>query len=291
MRVLVTGAGGFIAGNIIEKLSGKHKITGVYRKSVNFSSVDQNKRLDFNPIVIDLSQEFDIEGEFDVIIHTASKNPGTEINFDDFFRDNIKSTENILKFANKKHINKIIYLGAVSSYGRVDGGILKEDTPHNDTTYYGLTKYVAEELILNSKIDARVLILPGVVGKGCRENFLTNTVCKFIKGEEVTYFNPNGYFNNVVLVDDVSDFIDKLLDSDFKGNKRLILGSNDSKKMKEIINYLKNRYNKSGVEEIEGDVNPFILDISQAIDEGYTPHSLDFILDNVCIEMEKRLSM
>ena len=61
---------------------------------------------------------------------------------------------------------------------------------------------------------ARVSIrLPGVVGPGSHDNFLSDTMTRLVAGETAVVRNPDALFNNVVHVDDFACFADTLLAS------------------------------------------------------------------------------
>ena len=197
MRVLVTGASGFIGANVMKHLRERgYDICGCGRRQV--------KQNDNNYILCNLTKE-NPDFPADIIIHAAAVSPSPGVRFNDYFENNVLAVRNVLQYAKACGTKMLIYLAAVSSYGKVDG-VLREDSPHNDMDEYGLTKYMGEQLVRNSGIPHYILVLPGVVGKGCRDNWIMNIARQICNNRDVTYFNGDGVFNNILDITDLCQF-------------------------------------------------------------------------------------
>lgn len=168
MKILVTGAGGFAGRNIVQYFAsqGEHRVVGTYRR--HRPDTITNAEM----LQLELSDEIDIDGNFDAIIHTACARPGKGHTFRTFKRDNIDSMEQLIAFAQKKGIKTFINLSTKSVYGE---GFRSEDELHEDADKknqdaYGLTKYAAECLLKDeTDMNGISLRLPGISGPGAHD--------------------------------------------------------------------------------------------------------------------------
>jgi nucleoside-diphosphate-sugar epimerase len=149
MKILVTGASGFIGQNICQNLEKKHIVYKVFR----------NKKLFFgeNNFEVDLTDKKSIfqSGLFklnvDLIIHCAgiisSSNFGQNFKL---FYDNIIITENIIDISKKLNSPKIINLSTIGVYPNETGvynelSLIKPSS--NSECLYSLSKFCSEELL------------------------------------------------------------------------------------------------------------------------------------------------
>lgn len=282
-KILITGAAGFIGRELCGCFANRPdlEIIGLVRK---------NRGHGKGVVEFDLSIGLEYEEPVDLIIHAAGRGDSKKNSIRDYINDNINSAMNLIKYAERYRVGKILYLGAVSSYGGVEG-ILTEDSPRINVSEYGQTKLIGEELIHQSWVESCTLVLPGVVGYGCNMNWLMNCAQKIYKGEQVLFYNGNADFNNVVEVQDFCRFVEKLVD---KGSqewkyKKMLLASEESIKIREILQYMKRKMN-SDSELVENNNNrkSFTIDISRARSQGYHSKSLSSILDLVIEETIRR---
>jgi len=184
INVLVTGAGGFIGKNLIDRL---HREEGV--------SIKQYHRRD------DLSLLYGYLNDTDVIFHLAGVNrPQRNA---EFARVNKGLTELIVNYLKeKKKTPKIIF--SSSAHAAHDGP-------------YGLSKKAAEEVLKNfsNETGAKVYIyrLPGVFGKWSKPHYnsVVSTFCHEISHDKEIEIHDAKKALELVYIDDVVDnFIDCL---------------------------------------------------------------------------------
>lgn len=277
MKILITGATGFIGSNVMEYLlEREYSVTGCCR-----NMPEKNRE---HYILCDLTKE-QPNLKADILIHAAAIDPinrNRELRFQDYFNSNIVATKNILEYAQKYGIKKIIYLATVSSFGTVEN-VLNESSPHNAPNDYGLTKYVAEKLIMDSNIPYEILILPGVVGNGCKDNWIMKTIKTLYANETYEYHNGGGWFNNILDVEDLCVFIEKLLTEESKKSETYLLGSSEKIRVGEMIYFLK-EYLQSKSEVVCKDTQSksFYLDVSHALNHGFLSKPIREILIKVC---------
>lgn len=283
MKILVTGATGFIGSNIMKHLSNcGYTLFGCGRRA--------GEQADDRYFICDLIND-SLNLDVDVIIHTASINPSSKNSFNDYFGNNVVSTMNLMEYAKLHNVKRIIYMGAVSSYGEVND-VLRESSPHNNPDDYGLTKYVAEKLIRDSGIPYYTLILPGVVGTRCRDNWIMNTAQTLYNNQPLVYYNGQGMFNNILEVQDLCQFISKLLKEDIDKSETYLLGSSEMMTVEEVIHFFKNKFSAGSLlSENQQNRNTFYLDVSKAVSHGFSPKPIKTTLEIVYNEVLRRNSI
>jgi nucleoside-diphosphate-sugar epimerase len=158
MRILVTGAAGFIGSHTSERLSELgHEVIGIDNfspyydlslKEINFKEIESKgvrvKRLDLR--TDDLS-EIITEG-LDCIFHFAAQ-PGIAVDstFEDYFSNNVLATQRLLT-AIEPLVSKPFFVNIATSsiYGL--SATLTEDQAPLPASWYGVTKLAAEQLVL-----------------------------------------------------------------------------------------------------------------------------------------------
>ena len=184
MKVLVTGARGFIGKNLICKLE--------ELKSYEVISIDvDNSKEDLKNAVKNA----------DFIFHLAGVNRPKKD--EDFKKGNVELTEEIVNILKENNKNTPVL---ITSSIQVDLDNL-----------YGVSKKLAEEALLNYRENtgAKIYIyrLPNVFGKWCRPNYNSAiaTFCNNItKGEEVWISDRNKKMTLVYIDDVVNSFINTL---------------------------------------------------------------------------------
>lgn len=280
LRILITGASGFIGSNIMEYLDGKDN---VIFGCVRTPEKKKNERY----IICDLEKEV-LDIDVDIIIHAAGICSYGNTDFNAFFNGNIIATQNVVEYAKLHNVKKIIFLGSVESYGETNG-ILREDSPRNNPNDYGVTKYVAEQLIKNSGISYYILILPGVVGRNCGGNWIINVAKALYSNKRVTYYNGQGLFNNILDVQDLCAFIEKLITVNVNKSETYLLGSSEKMTVENVVCFLKDKLlSASQLYSDDQKRNAFYLDVSKAISAGFSPHPIIDTLEVVYQEVLRK---
>ena len=85
-----------------------------------------------------------------------------------------------------------------------------------------------------------ILRLPGIVGKGCHQNFISDIVKKIIKNEKIVFFGKNNNFNNIYHIDVLSKLINILINAKFNNNYEILnIGARKPLKIFQVIKCLK----------------------------------------------------
>ncbi len=174
MKVLVTGASGFLGQAIVEEfLSNGVVVVGVSKTSGQFQAdITVEKSLD------KLSKLESV----DAVIHSAGlahqfgKTPREK-----FFEVNVKGTENVLKLAKTLQTNHFILISSVAVYGdnsglQIPDSKFQEESECNPIGDYAQSKYDAEQLSIKfcAENNLRLTILrpATIIGEGDKGNVM-----------------------------------------------------------------------------------------------------------------------
>jgi nucleoside-diphosphate-sugar epimerase len=141
MKILITGASGFVGGRFMRRFAGRDDLAihGVGRRALpvpNYTSVD-------------LARPFDIPFSPDVVIHAAARaTPWGRAA--DYQRDNVDATRHVIDFCMRNGRPRLVYLSSSSVYYQPgDQFDLSEDSPVGPrfVNEYAATKYAGEQLV------------------------------------------------------------------------------------------------------------------------------------------------
>ena len=141
--VLVTGCGTGVGWNIAKYfIEADFKVIATYNKSkpVNL----YNCKI----IKLNLSKNIKKKLKFDYLIHCASKVPKDGQNNTNLLI-NLKITENIIDLAKKSECKKIVFLSAVSVYGKPKKKMIDELTEIDDRKFYSKSKIISEKKFID----------------------------------------------------------------------------------------------------------------------------------------------
>ena len=238
MKILVMGASGFIGKSLINQLSKKHFVIGLFNNN-EIKSKNRNVKL-FRANLLKVIQIKDLD--IDVIVHCANYTPANHKKSIFLKKKNNKIMTNILKFAVRRDISKIIYFSSIGIYKIKNKSTISEKSKVDLTDHYSISKIQDEKIIkkwTKKNKDRKLLIIrtPGVVGFGAHGNFISNLFKKIksTKLIDLKIHNLNLKFNNIIHIKTVGIFLIRYLNN-FK-KKILILNLASSKpiKIKSIV--------------------------------------------------------
>jgi nucleoside-diphosphate-sugar epimerase len=212
-KILITGVSGF-SGRYIDG----YLINKEYDVNAHFGRGESGRGLE-DPYTLQSWTE-----PTDVLVHIAAQSPDVGITDTDIYK-NIPMTYNLIQYAKRVGIKKIIYFSSDSIYGDPSPlqMYMQGMNRISDTSFYGLTKLVCEGLLKDSGIPTVVLRLPLIVGPGAKRNWLARMMQNVKEGKPVTIYNPRGLFNNVVHIQYVAEVVENLINSEFEEQFAILL--------------------------------------------------------------------
>ncbi len=203
MKILITGANGFLGRSIVKKNFENHILKCLSRAAGDYKFTLENEIPNFNQA-------------FDLVIHAAGKAhsiPKTQEEKKQFYDVNVLGTQNLLQGLEASGVPKqFVFIGSVSVYGQEHGLNITEDFPLEAIDAYGLSKIEAEGLVQEwckqHNVVCTILRLPLLVGTNPPGN-----LGAMIKGiARGYYFNIGGGKSkkSMVLAEDVAAFIPKI---------------------------------------------------------------------------------
>lgn len=144
MKILITGSEGFVGKKLQNSFISNNDIILLDRvnsEKNNYFKHDLAKD-DYSYLVNKLSNK-----SIDYIIHLAAAKGDFNLSADDFYVDNVKATENLIKIINLLKIKNVIHYSTVSVYGH-NNQIKSEQANLNPNNPYGKTKLSSENLFL-----------------------------------------------------------------------------------------------------------------------------------------------
>jgi len=240
MRVLLTGGTGFLGSNILSTLCASDQVSEVYTfyrnqdkmnlllNQLKYSSKIRPIKGSFTDATIlkEMMNEFALKGEtavipavIDLIIHVAAtRNIGyCESHQLETFQTNVDGTNNLVEFANKSNVKRVIYISTQSVYGNPLSDVIDENTIPAPESIYAKTKYMGELTVSLKAQNYEYLILRPTRLFGTsiftnKDNFLTGAFPeKCMRGDHLTIYNNGTDLLNLIDVSDISRAIMEFL--------------------------------------------------------------------------------
>lgn len=201
MKILVTGATGFIGSHLVRCLiRNGYEVVGTYR------TILRNEVNGCRYIHINLAKEDLEENEaYDCVIHCAGQ--VEEGMTWDYIENSIISTKRLMQYCEKMAVKKFIFMSSIAVYGECSGQV-DENADHINQNKYALCKTLCEGIVEDSTIKCKYIIrLSRILGEGGFESggFLTNFAKAFINDETVRYSNGNILYNNMFYITDLEN--------------------------------------------------------------------------------------
>ena len=221
MKILVTGAVGFIGSHTAERLTHLgHNVVGVdnfspyYSEDLKKLNEDALKKAGVSVLKLDLRTD-DLSAllpnDIDYIFHFAAQ-PGisSTSTFEDYFTNNIIATKNLVDYAlSLSNFKLFVNIGTSSIYGLE--ATFPEDKAPKPASHYGVTKLAAEQLVLQKSREklmaACSLRLYSVIGPRERpEKMYTKLIDLGLKGKPFPLFEGSAsHLRSFTYVGDIVD--------------------------------------------------------------------------------------
>lgn len=252
MKILLTGASGFLGTILKEELAPIHELITLGRKSEN-------------DIQVDLKSEIPVIPDVDMVIHAAGKAhtiPKTEEEKLEFYKVNEGGTANLLKALNGVNPKIIILISTVAVYGKEQGEGITEEHPLLGNSPYAKSKRNSEELVIDfgnrNSIKTLVFRLPLIVGQNAPGNL--GAISKAIQKGYYFRIGKGEAKKSMVLASDIARAINQWKGED--GIFNLTDGYHPS--LSDLDTYIAGKFNKK-IRSIPSGVLTFVSKIGDII--------------------------
>jgi nucleoside-diphosphate-sugar epimerase len=150
MRILVTGATGFIGKNLVKYLLPEgHEVIALVRKT---SRTDFLKEMNVPLVTADITDAEAVDAVFretrpEAVFHCAAR--VIDNNEARLYKDNVSGTVNICKACYKYDVVRLVYLSSVAVIGGNPQVPLTDDLPYKASNPYGRSKIEAERVVMD----------------------------------------------------------------------------------------------------------------------------------------------
>lgn len=238
MRVLITGASGFIGRALSQSLSREPgcEVYTVVRQTISGADTHANE------IVADLAipdWTSRLSKPVDVVIHLAQSNRYRE--FPDAVSDivgvNVNATLELADWGRRNGIRRFLYASTGNVYGS-SSIEAKEDASPSPRGMYATSKRCAELLLepYTEFFEIVVMRLFGVYGPGQRGMTISRLIDQVLADEEITLSGRSGVRLNPIYIDDCVAIIRRLSDIDPSERYEIInIGGTEAVDLLEVI--------------------------------------------------------
>ena len=232
LTISITGANGFVAKNLRNFLSKNHiKVIAIARKTFQ---KHHTETVVYSKTLLEKGLQNKLRN-CDALVHLIGiGKQSSKYNFE----DNIDLTKNMIKTCKKSGIKKIIYISGL--------GVTK-----NSTSDYFISKYKAEQEIINSGLNYTIFRPSYIVGK---KDYLSKFILKQIKKGIVIIPGSGKYHLQPIFVEDVAKIILESISEKKFSNKILDLVGPEIIKFEDFVRYFvknkKTRIQKINLESI-----------------------------------------
>ena len=221
--ITITGANGFVAKNLRNFLSKNHiKVIAIARKTFQ---KHHTETVVYSKTLLEKGLQNKLRN-CDALVHLIGiGKQSSKYNFE----DNIDLTKNMIKTCKKSGIKKIIYISGLC-------------VTKNSRSDYFISKYKAEQEIINSGLDYTIFRPSYIVGK---KDYLSKFILKQIKKGIVIIPGSGKYHLQPIFVEDVAKIIVESIYEKKFSNKILDLVGPEIIKFEDFVRYfIKNKKTK-----------------------------------------------
>jgi nucleoside-diphosphate-sugar epimerase len=227
VRVLVTGAGGFLGGHIARRLAeaGFEVIAATRASPIEPPQSDAAARR-FHTITADLARGA-LLPHAEAIVHAAATSAWRGISVDQMLTDNVLATQTLVRQALATKASALVFFSSISAFGSIRVPVLTEAEPCINVDAYGMTKLIGEKLLDEAAgaLPSLSIRLPAVIGRGSKRNWPSECLRKLKAGESLDYFNPEAQFNNVVHERDMAALVATALERGLSEPDMVVVGA------------------------------------------------------------------
>ena len=214
MRILVTGAEGFIGRRLVRDLAAEHEVFGLVRRPSTLARAIQQ----------DLSVGLDesrLPDRLDAVVHLAQSHNYRDFpdRADDIYGVNVHSTFRLLEYARKANAKRFVLASSGGIYGYGPDALTESAAAH-PPDFYLASKHLAEILLFSYESFFGVVALRPffVYGEGQRPTMFIPRLARNVwQGNPITLSPPDGLKVNPIHVTDAVRAFAAATETDYSG--------------------------------------------------------------------------
>lgn len=229
MKILVTGATGFVARHLAPALAARHEVYALGHDAARIVSGEN-----IEPVVVDLRNARDAElPAVDAVVHLAQANVPFPDGALDLHAVNTAATVALLDHARGCGATHFVYASSASVYGMGDRPWTESDVPAA-TDFYSATKLAGERFVgaYAGLLSTTCMRLVAPYGPGQTNRMIPRLIDSVREGRPITLNAGGRPRMNPIYVDDVVAVVKGALSSD--GNHILNVAGDDAASIREL---------------------------------------------------------
>lgn len=286
MKILVTGAAGFIGSHLCEQLlkDQRNEIIGIDTfigptpenlKQVNLTALQNNSRFHFIQLDLLKADLDSLLNDVDAVYHLAGM-PGVRSSwgkdFGPYVSNNVSATQRLLEAAQNKNLTKFIYASTSSVYGEKSGKVSEDSCP-TPLSPYGITKLTGEHLchVYQKSFNIPIVVVRFFTVYGPRQRpdmAFHRFILQILKGKPITVYGDGTQSRDFTFISDCIEGTASVLYKDHLIGRTINIGGKERASINEIISMLEQLTGKQAkiiyTQKVSGEPKHTWADISLA---------------------------
>jgi UDP-glucuronate 4-epimerase len=256
MKILITGAAGFIGSHLCEKLltDKNYEVTGIDTfigptpvglKHMNLSSLQGHPRFTLYPIDLLTADLEKLLENVEIIYHLAAI-PGVRSSwgkdFGPYVTNNIVVTQRLLEAIKNKPLIKFVYASTSSVYGEKHGKVT-ENTHLSPLSPYGITKLTGEHLcnVYHKSYNIPIVTLRYFTVYGPRQRpdmAFHRFITQILKDEPLTIFGDGTQSRDFTFISDCVEGTAAIINKNNVIGQTINIGGQERATVNEVVSMI-----------------------------------------------------
>ena len=230
MKILVTGATGFVGTNIVKKLSMNHEVATLNARAIKSSTADWHELVDQTDVIIHLAG----------LAHITSNESSTNRQY--YSEVNTELTKKLAERLALSERRRFIFLSSARVYGNFskNSQSFKSDDDLNPTSPYAVSKVEAEEALIalskHAGLEYTVIRSPLIYGPQVKANFLS--MLKWVNAGVPLPLGKTQNLRSFVGIRNLIDLIENCVINPNASNKIFNVSDNHDLSTTELLNMI-----------------------------------------------------